>query len=394
MILQANWKHLLSLVPESPEQKIDWDGLERTELRELFEQMAETPQNPVWHGEGDVWTHTKMVCEELIKMPAFWQQERNHQQEVFLACLLHDIGKIPCTRMEDGNWTSPNHTSTGAKLVREWLWTVYGLSGTKEMQNIRETICFLIRYHSVPLHILEQSNPERKIWKIASNGELAADFSMERLCMLEEADVRGRISSTKQESLDMVHLCAEMAEEAGCLKGVGTFSSSFSRHAYFSGKNILPEQELYNDTWGEVILLSGLPGTGKDTWIMQNHPDLPVVSLDALRRNMGVSPKENQGAVAQAAQELAKGYLRNHQSFIWNATNLTPQMRGKLVGLFQRYEASVRIVFLETGYEEGLCRNRSRGGKAEVPESVVRKMLKNLVLPERFEAQEVEWHGI
>ena len=27
--------------------------------------MAACPQDPHWHAEGDVWTHTRMVCAEL-----------------------------------------------------------------------------------------------------------------------------------------------------------------------------------------------------------------------------------------------------------------------------------------------------------------------------------------
>ena len=38
-------------------------------------------------------------------------------------------------------------------------------------------------------------------------------------------------------------------------------------------------QELYDDTWGEVILMCGLPGTGKDHWIRSHCPSLPTVWL-------------------------------------------------------------------------------------------------------------------
>ena len=29
------------------------------------EKMAQTPQDPAWHGEGDDWTDTWRVCEEM-----------------------------------------------------------------------------------------------------------------------------------------------------------------------------------------------------------------------------------------------------------------------------------------------------------------------------------------
>ena len=143
-----------------------------------------------------------------------------------------------------------------------------------------------------------------------------------------------------------------------------------------------------------MVLLCGLPGTGKDTWIRENCPGMPVVSLDEIRREMKVSPAESQGPVAVEARERARAYLRARQPFVWNATSLTPELRRKSVELFEAYQASVRIVFLETGWEEGLRRNRERGKEDPakmVPEGRIEAMLERMTPPERFEAQQVEW---
>lgn len=64
---------------------------------------------------------------------------------------------------------------------------------------------------------------------------------------------------------------------------------------YLSGRNVVPEQPLYDDSWGEVILMSGLPGTGKDTWIMPNRLHMPVISLDDIRREIKIKPTDGQG---------------------------------------------------------------------------------------------------
>ena len=149
--------------------------------------------------------------------------------------------------------------------------------------------------------------------KIASNGELTPDFTIELLCILEEADVRGRIYKGMEESIETVLLCAQLAEEIGCYKGAFSFPSSYAAHAYLSGRNIVPGQALYDDTWGEVILLSGLPGTGKDTWLREYNIHLPVISLDEIRKEMGVLPTEHQGVVVAKARETAKEYLRKKQ---------------------------------------------------------------------------------
>lgn len=167
------------------------------------------------------------------------------------------------------------------------------------------------------------------------------------------------------------------------------FYDSYTKYAYLSGKNIAPDQPLYNSSWGEVILVCGLPGTGKDTWIKNVLPEYPMVSLDDIRMEMGIKPTENQGLVIQKAQEYAKEYLRKHQPFVWNATNVTRNLRQKQIRLFQRYGAALRIVYLETDWNTQIERNSSR--EAEVPLTAIEKMLGKTVPPSSEEAMQVEW---
>jgi len=383
------FEKLLACLPDEPDFTWDWRGLEQTALAPLFEKMAATEQNPAWHAEGDVWTHTRMVCEALAELEGFRALNAVKRQELALAALLHDTGKITRTRLEDGVLTSPGHGAAGASMVRSLLWRDYGFSGSTDKQNFRETVCLLMRYHTLPLHILDQRAPKQRVRKVAANGELAADFDLNMLCLLAEADVRGRICSDANEKLDEIYLGRELAEEAGCLHGPYTFPDAHTCRAYLSGKNVWPEQPLYDDCWGEAVLMCGLPGTGKDTWIKENLPGMPTVCLDDIRSRMGIKPTENQGAVVQAAKEQAKEYLRRKQPFVWNATSITPMLRDKQIRLFEEYGASVRIVYLETGWEEDLRRNSSR--VRNVPEAAIARMLNNLIPPERHEARRVDW---
>lgn len=114
--------------------------------------------------------------------------------------------------------------------------------------------------------------------------------------------------------------------------------------------------------------------------------------MTSIRREQKISPKETQGYVANIAREQAKEYLRKHQSFVWNATNITTQMRESLINLFETYHARVRIVYLETSWDRQLERNHQR--EDVVPTDVLENMLGKLVLPEACEARNVEWFCI
>lgn len=367
----------------------DWSHIEATVLGRFEDGLRQCQQSPKYHAEGDAYIHTMMVCDALKSLPEYQELSERQQHILYVAALLHDIGKIPTTVFVDDDWHTPHHAPTGSRMARELLWKEYGLCGKKELIEIREAICLLIRYHSVPPIVMERDNPQIQLHRIAANGLLAPDFSIKMLGLLCKADMLGRKCSDQQELLDKITLCEELAKEEGCFETCYPFPSPYTQRAYLAGRDVWKEQELYDDTWGEVILMSGLPGTGKDTWIKDHHPDLPVISLDDIRRANKIPATAEQGMVANLAREQAKEYLRRHQPFVWNATNITTQMRESHVSLFETYHAHVRIIYLETDWQELLNRNRSR--EAVVPQAAIETMLRKLVLPEAYEAEKVEW---
>lgn len=361
-------------------------------LRRYEEGLRQTPQSPVYHAEGDVLVHTLMVCDALKGLPEFKELDQLQQHIVYVAALLHDIGKIHTTRFVDDDWHTPHHAPTGSNMVRELLWREYGLCGNKELIEIREAICLLVRYHSYPPVAIERENPQLRLHRMAANGLLVPDFSIRLLCLLCKADMLGRECDDQQEVLDKIVLCEELAKEEGCCEGCYPFTSAQTQRAFLAGRDVWKDQKLYDDSWGEVVLMSGLPGTGKDTWIKENVPDLPMISLDDIRRANKISPTEAQGKVANIAREQAKEYLRRQQPFVWNATNITAQMRESLISLFETYHAHVRIVYLETDWQTLLERNRSR--EYAVPQPVIEEMMGKMTLPEASEARKVVWRSV
>ncbi len=380
---------LLSLVPKNNES-VDWNGIFDTGFGIYLSKMADTPQNPEYHGEGDVLSHTKAVCNALIQLDEYKTASEEDKEILFLSALFHDVGKIRCTKTEDGQIVSPHHSAVGGVMTREILWRIFGLCGSEEKRALREAVSFLVRYHSYPPFAMKDENAPYKLLKISSNGLLAKGFSLDKLCILEKADVLGRISKGKDDYLERIAYCKLLSEDTGCLHSPYPFPDAYSKRAYFRKQTSRPEQQLYNSSWGEIILMSGLPGTGKSTWIENNCPHLPIVSLDDIRKKLGISPTDKQGPVVAAAHEKAREYLRKKQPFVWDATSITYDLRSKQISLFEQYGASVKAVFLETDFDEEIKRNAQR--KDSVPVPVIEKMLSRLEIPEAFECESVTWN--
>lgn len=355
----------------------------------VAERMRLTPQSSQWHGEGDVLTHTGMVVRALHELTEYQKLSSRQQEILTVAAWLHDIGKIAQSRQIGDDIDAPNHAGIGSRMAREELWMNGGLCGTKGMMQMREAIALLVRYHSLPPHVIDSSDAKVRLHKIASDGMLTPDFSIKMLCILSRADMMGRICADKAEMLDQIALCEELAKEEGCYEAPYPFPTDLTRRAFLDGRDVWKDQTLYDNTWGEVVLMSGLPGTGKDTWIRSNLTDISMVSLDEIRRRHKIAPTAPQGFVANVAKEQAKELLRRHEPFVWNATNITPDTRRKLIALFESYQARVRVIYLETDWQTQLQRNASRDD--QVPVSVISSMLRKLTPPEASEAARVEW---
>lgn len=366
----------LPFVP-APGEPPDWPALDAA--FDWIRAMRGVPQNPVYHAEGDVWVHTRLVLEALTALEAWQRLDEPDRSLVCWAALLHDAAKPACTRIEpDGRITSRNHARVGARMARERLWQ--GIP-TPVPFVLREQIVHLVRLHGLPLWLLDKPDPRRTV--------LAASqvTPLHLLALLAEADVRGRICEDRDDLLERVALFRSYAQELGCYEQPYPFADGLSRYVYFHTAHGSPDYVPYDDTWGVVTLLSGLPGAGKDTWVREQGGAEPVIALDAIRAELGVDPRGNQGRVVQTARERARVFLRQQQPFVWNATNVTRALRTPLVDLVAGYGARVRLVYVEPAYETLFQRNAGR--ESAVPERVLRKLMRKLEVPTPLEAHDV-----
>ncbi|NUO03050.1 MAG: AAA family ATPase, partial [Saprospiraceae bacterium] len=223
----------------------------------------------------------------------------------------------------------------------------------------------------------EKNNP----WSAVIGASLRV--SNRWIYLLAKADVLGRICADKADLLERVEYFKEFCIENQCFEGAYPFVNTHSKFRYFFTDARYPA-ELYDDTAFQIRLMSGIPGSGKDTFLKNNL--LPVVSLDNLRREMGVEhgDSKGQGHVVQAAYSLAKKYAAARQSFVWNSTNLTTDLRSKLIQTFSVYNPSFQITYVETSLAQIFQRR-----KEDIPSAHLERMIRLLDMPLPTEAHEV-----
>jgi tRNA nucleotidyltransferase (CCA-adding enzyme) len=155
---QTNW---LSLYPE-------------------LQALVGIQQDPEWHPEGDVWTHTLHVCNVAAKVAEREQLEGNDRITVLLAALCHDLGKATHTRFENGRWHAYGHESGGVDPTKKFLDRI----GCPIA--IQQRVVPLVADHLI--HLVDKVTP-RLVRRLAYR---LGEASVKHLVHLIEADVSGR----------------------------------------------------------------------------------------------------------------------------------------------------------------------------------------------------------
>lgn len=342
--------------------------------------MADTEQDAIYHAEGNVATHTRMVLTELLNDPEFQKLDIQEKHILFASAMFHDVEKRSTTVIEEnGRITSKGHSKRGETTTRQILY--------RDIETpflIREHICKLIRFHGTPLWAINRNNPAKSVI------EVSVLLNTKLLEMLARADVNGRTCDDKNDLLERIELFRELCIENECYGTPREFETNLSRYTYLN-KGGSPDYVPFDDKAFKVYLMSAVAGSGKDTWINNNLKDIEVISLDDMRRELKIksTDKKKNGQVVQAAKEKAREFLREGKSFIWNGTNITRQLRKQLVDLFLTYGADVEIVYIETPYKTLLKQNHNREHK--VPENVIEKMIKKLEVPVYSEAINIKY---
>lgn len=132
-----------------------------------------------------------------------------------------------------------------------------------------------------------------------------------------------------------------------------------------------------------LVILRGLPASGKSTWARKTAattPNTVVVSLDGLRRMTagglaayhGRRTDRTEQLIVRAAHTMACDALRKGVNVIMDAQNATMERVHALVGLAADCNADVQTVAFPELLDTLLERNRARAEDDRVPEEYLR----------------------
>lgn len=324
-----------------------------------FKRLQGCKQNTVWHQEGDVAAHTKLVCDEIVKHIS---KDSDKYKKIVTAALCHDLGKATTTYWNENEqqWKCKSHGNEGARITRRLLYDEDILT--------REYICAMVEYHMVLHHIFDGGDEKAEKKMIQLSKEIP---DVEDMILLNYCDSAG--SKNSAETLDDIK---------------GKIDRQTILYKKISAEKV--KEETFDFT---VYLMIGIPGAGKNYYIKTTEElkNLPTVSRDDIRIEIGLEPEqqgtpEQENKVTNILNNRIKKYAENKQSFIINNTNLKRKYRNDYKNQLSKY-GNIKWVYiyvespsLETNFE------RRKGNNWK---KVINRMLDNFEFPSGNEYSEL-----
>jgi len=151
-------------------------------------------QSSKWHPEGDVWIHTMMTLDEMVKLCRVDSPDPDNEKQklkYMFAILCHDLGKATHTLIdEEGHISSRGHDQAGLEPTKSLMGRL------TEDKNFIDSILPFVKYH------LHPSQFYRNRAKSSAIRRLAIKVNIEELVVVARADFLGR---TTKEALMRVY---------------------------------------------------------------------------------------------------------------------------------------------------------------------------------------------
>jgi tRNA nucleotidyltransferase (CCA-adding enzyme) len=150
-------------------------------------------QEPEWHPEGDVWTHTLMVVDKARALND--DLDRPRLITVILGALCHDLGKPATTAVIDGRIRSPDHEQAGVEPT-ERLLDRFNVN-TIDNFPVRQQVIGVVAQHLKPGMFRKSPHVGDGAFR-----RLAQKVDLELLARVARADCLGRTGTFDCSAMD------------------------------------------------------------------------------------------------------------------------------------------------------------------------------------------------
>ena len=168
-----------------------------------LEALVGCEQDKHYHPEGDVWIHTLMTLDEMVK---YKTNDEYNDLYLFYALLCHDLGKPFCTKEINGRITSHRHEALGVEP------TVNFLNRITNEKKFCEKIVPLVKNHLAPFQLYKAESSLKAVKR------LSLKCNIEDLCIVCIADCKGRTIPDKDKCDKAIEWVLNKAREMNISK--------------------------------------------------------------------------------------------------------------------------------------------------------------------------------
>jgi tRNA nucleotidyltransferase (CCA-adding enzyme) len=185
--------------------------LEETGWLRHFPEIAAlrgTAQEPEWHPEGDVFTHTQLCLDALVMLDDWKSCDAPRRRSLMFAVLAHDFGKPATTERAERRGAlriiSPGHEAAGGPLAAAFLRRIGA------PRDLDAPVSALVAHHLVHHHGQHGNFSDPQVRRLARK---LAPANIDDLALVMTADSLGRPPRRSPETLSLIAQLRAKAHE-------------------------------------------------------------------------------------------------------------------------------------------------------------------------------------
>lgn len=174
------WQETMKALLQARKPSVYFETLREMEQLSFWFKEAErligTGQDPLFHPEGDVWTHTMRVLDEAARL----REKAREPAALMLAALCHDFGKPEVSRVIEGRIRAFGHERAGLPAAEAFTRRL------TDEKTVRRYVLNMTELHMRPGALCSQHAGEKAYMRLFD-----ASVCPEDLLLLAQADRRG-----------------------------------------------------------------------------------------------------------------------------------------------------------------------------------------------------------